>query len=29
MRNRIEQLIIRLANWLKESSKNCPRKTKW
>ena len=29
MRNRIEKWIIILTNWLKESSKNCPKETKW
>lgn len=29
MRNKIEQWIIKISNWLKESSKNCPSETKW
>lgn len=29
MRNKIEQWIIKFSNWLKESSKNCPKETKW
>lgn len=29
MRDKIEQLVIKFKKWLKESSKNCPRETKW
>ena len=29
MRNQIEKWIIKISNWLKEKSKNCPKETKW
>lgn len=29
MRNKIEAIIYKIAKWISELSKNCPRETKW